>query len=93
MIPDFVWNSRERMFLLSNLQSMGFAIYNDFLFSDWWFDKREAILNARNNICEQCNKRKATIVHHLTYERLGNESLKDVACLCKKCHMEVHGIE
>ena len=29
-------------------------------------------------------------LHHLTYERLGNELLADVALLCHDCHQRAH---
>jgi 5-methylcytosine-specific restriction endonuclease McrA len=29
-------------------------------------------------------------VHHITYDRLGNEAMADLRGLCAKCHKEVH---
>jgi hypothetical protein len=29
-------------------------------------------------------------IHHVTYERLGEEDLEDVICLCPWCHGELH---
>jgi 5-methylcytosine-specific restriction endonuclease McrA len=35
--------------------------------------------------------RQADVVHHLTYERLGNELLIDLVSLCNGCHDQAHG--
>ena len=29
-------------------------------------------------------------VHHLTYERFGEEDMSDLVCLCSNCHRKVH---
>ena len=29
-------------------------------------------------------------VHHLTYERVGKENLKDLVTLCRRCHTDIH---
>ena len=41
--------------------------------------------------CQKC-KEQGTQIHHLTYERVGNEKLTDLVLLCDKCHMDVHTI-
>lgn len=39
--------------------------------------------------CERCGGR-AEHVHHLTYERLGDEDLCDLQALCIECHRLEH---
>jgi predicted HNH restriction endonuclease len=37
--------------------------------------------------------RRSLILHHLTYERVGNESDEDLRLLCKECHREAHRVK
>ena len=41
--------------------------------------------------CERCHSATATSVHHLTYERIGHESLDDLTDVCKGCHAYLSG--
>ena len=70
-------------------KALGFETYLDFLSSDIWKDKRNYVLKLRP-ICEKCRINKATQVHHLTYERCGNEKGEDLMAVCYKCHQEIH---
>gem|GEM_PF-4331542 len=29
-------------------------------------------------------------LHHKTYERIGNEKIRDLVCLCQQCHHKLH---
>jgi 5-methylcytosine-specific restriction endonuclease McrA len=40
--------------------------------------------------CEKCGCYWILQVHHVTYERLGNERLSDLMAVCKFCHEEMH---
>ena len=40
--------------------------------------------------CQICGTGTNLVVHHVTYRRLGNESLDDLVTLCDSCHFEVH---
>lgn len=62
------------------------ANYREYMRSDAWFDKRDRVLKRDNYICQACLKRKATQVHHLTYEHFGDEPLFDLESICKICH-------
>lgn len=71
---------------------------------DEWWDKYEAYINSpkwkmfrrgvikvRGNKCEDCSIPGPGLhLHHLTYERLGNEIPEDVTLLCEPCHQERH---
>jgi hypothetical protein len=50
-------------------------------------------LKRAGHRCERCRKAQATQIHHKTYERIFEESLKDLQAVCGRCHMEIHGIE
>jgi hypothetical protein len=36
--------------------------------------------------CERCGRKTDLRLHHLTYERFGNERLDDVQIVCSVCH-------
>lgn len=62
--------------------------YHEYLKSERWQNLRKSVLHRDNELCI-CGK-KATEVHHKTYERLGNEPLSDLVSLCRHCHQNVH---
>lgn len=64
--------------------------YKLYLQSKHWKATREFIINKYDGKCELCGKEKGINIHHLTYERLGEETENDLMCLCKKCHEVLH---
>jgi hypothetical protein len=40
--------------------------------------------------CEICFENRGHICHHMTYERLYNEWIFDLACVCEECHTGLH---
>lgn len=64
---------------------------NVYLKSEEWRVKRNYIMSFYKEVCQKCNK-KATDVHHLTYERMFKEKFEDLIPLCRKCHEEEHHI-
>gem|GEM_PF-2634752 len=63
--------------------------YVEYLKSDAWWVIREKRLAIDNYLCHKCLTETATQVHHLTYERLGNELPEDLLSLCRTCHLEM----
>lgn len=63
--------------------------FNTYYDSQQWAWARKKILKRDNHKCQSCNQ-DATCVHHITYERLGEESHFDLISLCKDCHNAVH---
>ena len=64
--------------------------YQKYIHSKEWKVKRQEKLEACNHRCE-CEGgcyRKATQIHHLHYDTLGDESMEDLQALCPKCHMQ-----
>ena len=59
--------------------------YLRYLKSSEWRKKADSRLAFDGGKCQVCGK-KATEVHHLTYDRLGHEELSDIVSLCKPCH-------
>lgn len=45
---------------------------------------------SEQSTCECCWKRKAIILHHLSYERVGSEEYSDLVCVCSVCHHKCH---
>jgi len=63
--------------------------YEEYLQSRLWEEKRDFIISLKRS-CEICGSQKGLLVHHLTYEHVGNESQKDVQVVCHKCHDEIY---
>jgi primosomal protein N'' len=66
--------------------------YTDYLKTSHWLNlKKKAIKKAKNK-CQKCSKSGVTLhVHHLTYERRGEEKMSDLLVVCKPCHEAIHG--
>lgn len=64
--------------------------YNNYLLTAEWKDKRERVLDRDDYLCQACLKRRATQAHHLTYKRVFNEPLFDLAAVCDVCHRALH---
>lgn len=64
--------------------------YEQHLLSEKWQQLRRKVFLRSGGVCEGCAERRATEVHHLTYVRLGNEMLFDLAAVCSQCHEIIH---
>jgi hypothetical protein len=68
------------------------ARYNVAIRSCHWRELRVIVLRRRGARCERCGKQWAPgclpklELHHLTYERLGQEREADVILVCPTCH-------
>ncbi len=67
--------------------------YDLYLTTTHWERTRRRKIGAAMEQCEQCGRRDGLEVHHLTYERIGEELPEDLQVLCPICHREAHGIE
>jgi 5-methylcytosine-specific restriction endonuclease McrA len=95
---------QERRWRRARLYKLGLRMEDyetKYLFSEHWSRFRNTVLETQRaslgrNICERCpegaNQRVANElhIHHLTYERLGEERLEDVEVLCRDCHDKIH---
>jgi len=77
-----------------NLQRdrLGSWYRDEYLISDEWQEKRTLVILRAGGICEGCRSRKASVVHHLNYDHVGNELLFELVALCRACHDRCHGI-
>ena len=60
--------------------------YNQYLRTPEWQARRIAALERDNYVCRGCLRNRATEVHHLKYEHVGNELLFELVGLCHVCH-------
>lgn len=69
-----------------NLKAMD---YQEYLMTPHWREVRQAMLKHQPE-CETCGSDRGLHVHHLTYERRGNERKADLQVLCSGCHRNRH---
>ena len=95
LFPDFldakylreeVWHSFLR-------QSKGTVnhndVYNKYINSEAWEDKKTQVLTRDGYRCVCCNTQAVDVpldVHHKTYDNIGKEPLSDLSSMCKTCH-------
>src|SRR5215475_4384058 len=65
--------------------------YHAYLCSPAWQWLRRSTLRRDRYRCQRCGRRRGLAVHHLTYARVGHESLGDLTTLCQSCHAQAHG--
>ena len=81
--------SEKKSQFQQRLEALGFQQYSN---SALWFDKKaEYAASDLPKECQHCGDSKY-LLHHLTYERLGQESLSDFMALCNRCHHRLHAI-
>lgn len=67
--------------------------YEDYLRTKHWKNIKNEYSKRYERECVCCGEREGNLhLHHLTYERIGNEEMEDLVYLCKKCHMNLHRI-
>jgi len=67
--------------------------YQEYLRTPHWREIRTDKLIKARWVCEECKRGEYGIqldVHHLTYDRIGNERMSDLKVLCHDCHEKVH---
>lgn len=64
--------------------------YEDYLQTHHWQAVRVRTLERDGYRCRRCAGRRELNVHHLTYERRGQERAIDVITLCRACHELAH---
>jgi 5-methylcytosine-specific restriction endonuclease McrA len=64
--------------------------YEAHLKSDKWRVMRARVLKRDGGICQGCLTNKVTQVHHLTYDRMGDEMMFDLVSVCGDCHDRIH---
>ncbi len=68
-------------------------LYRMFLASDWWIalSRRK---RRKVGKCERCGSKVMLQAHHKVYrENWFDTTLEDLECVCRKCHLEEHGLD
>lgn len=66
--------------------------YYDYINSEEWKTKRAQAIERDGRRCRTCLSNKHLNVHHLTYDRIFNESLNDLITVCHECHCKIHDL-
>ena len=64
--------------------------YSKYLESDNWKKIREQVLERDNHKCTVCGDTNNLVIHHTSYDNIGNEKIEDLITVCEKCHNEIH---
>lgn len=64
--------------------------YYEYINSQQWYLLTLPVRQRNNKLCELCNMRYGTCVHHRTYRNLGNEQPEDMLHVCVYCHRLIH---
>lgn len=64
--------------------------YDAYLKSPEWQARRAKVMGRANGLCEGCLERKATQVHHQTYEHIFEEFMFELVAVCDECHARLH---
>jgi hypothetical protein len=86
------WQSRQRSFEEQREEERRqfWRRYHEHLASPKWQALRRRVFERSRGMCEGCSVNRAVQVHHLTYERLGDEMLFDLVAVCMTCHEKIH---
>jgi len=68
-------------------------LYQQYLQSKEWKEKKSEVLFRDGHCCQLCGDDDDLQIHHLTYNRVGDEALFDLVTLCSHCHANEHGKE
>jgi 5-methylcytosine-specific restriction endonuclease McrA len=66
--------------------------YHEYLASRRWQEKRIAVIQRENGICQGCRENPIEHVHHTSYTHCGDELIYQLIGLCGTCHNKTHYI-
>lgn len=64
--------------------------YTQYLKTPEWSQRRSKVIERAKGICEGCLSARATQVHHVSYEHVGDELLWELRAICDACHERCH---
>jgi hypothetical protein len=64
--------------------------YAAYISSEVWRERRVIQLENDGHRCQGCGGADDLHVHHVTYDRLGNEAPGDLVTVCEVCHGFIH---
>ncbi len=65
-------------------------LYQEYLASPEWASVRGRVMVRAREVCEGCGLTPARVVHHKTYDHIGDELLFELVALCRGCHDRAH---
>lgn len=78
----------------TTLKALGYDSYDHYLRSPEWQALRVRHADEFGDSCGLCEVDEGIRqLHHMTYERVGQERLTDLVRLCANCHQMVHALE
>jgi hypothetical protein len=95
------WQQREQQWKREReaRQQEWWRLYNAYLLTPTWRNKRMRVLERAGGRCEGCGEQRAVQVHHRRYpqdcrpgsrEWITREKLFDLIAICEGCHDDVH---
>jgi len=75
------------------LREFGYADYSAYLRSGAWRERKADYWASDQPQDCICGKTDGLQLHHLTYERVGDEPPTDLTPLCPNCHAMIHTLE
>lgn len=69
-----------------------YRTYREYLKHPTFLAVRAQVVERAGGICERCNARPMTEVHHLRYPKWGTFDVPgNLIAVCHPCHCEIHG--
>lgn len=73
---------------------MTYKTYAEYLRHPLFRAVRAKAIERANGLCELCNARRVTEVHHLKYPPWGTfDVVENLLAVCHQCHCKIHGKE
>jgi len=63
--------------------------YIRYINSKAWIIIRGLAIERAGGKCQRCGRKEELRVHHLNYERLGQENDEDLLVVCSRCHNDI----
>ena len=65
-------------------------MYNEYLKSNEWQNKRKIVFETKWEYCEKCWSIEKLNIHHWSYKKKYNEPIRHLFILCDICHKDFH---
>lgn len=75
---------------IKRLYEIRWKMYQEYLLSKEWKEKRNQLLKIVWNKCEACESTEMLICHHGSYDKVWYEPFHHLFILCDNCHNEYH---
>lgn len=69
-----------------------YGTYEEYLKTKHWLKVKARYVLKYVKMCSMCESTTWIDLHHITYNRIGNERDEDLIWLCRTCHKKIHAI-